>query len=224
MGKSPVDRGKHGSKIHLWIDQRGTPLALHVTGANQHDNRIVADLFIAIVVPRPTCRQHLCADKAYDAQPTRQLLTLERYHVHIPHRRQHHQPPLLVIAQPGYAPRRWVIGHTFAGSSSVVPFAPAGPNMPAIGWPSSTLPLLTFSSIWPFLDRLLVNSTHLVGIYGQHWKSETVNSSLNVVSRVLFALVNTEPNGANLILRHWSPTSISSTLSLPLSLQLSMVA
>ena len=36
-GKSPVDRGKRGSKIHLLVDQRGAPLALHITGANVHE-------------------------------------------------------------------------------------------------------------------------------------------------------------------------------------------
>ena len=34
-GKNPTDRGKSGSKIHLLVDQRGAPLAVLVSGANQ---------------------------------------------------------------------------------------------------------------------------------------------------------------------------------------------
>lgn len=36
-GKNPTDRGKQGSKIHILVDEKGTPLALRITGANQHD-------------------------------------------------------------------------------------------------------------------------------------------------------------------------------------------
>jgi putative transposase len=32
-GKNPTDRAKLGSKIHMLVDQRGAPLAIHVTGA-----------------------------------------------------------------------------------------------------------------------------------------------------------------------------------------------
>lgn len=39
-GRNPTDRGKQGSKIHLLVDERGAPLALHVTGANEHDNMV----------------------------------------------------------------------------------------------------------------------------------------------------------------------------------------
>jgi hypothetical protein len=35
-GKSPVDRRKRGSKVHVLVDQRGAPLSLHLTGANVH--------------------------------------------------------------------------------------------------------------------------------------------------------------------------------------------
>ena len=37
VGPNPTDRGKGGSKRHLMVDARGTPLALTVTGANAHD-------------------------------------------------------------------------------------------------------------------------------------------------------------------------------------------
>src|SRR5436305_1103070 len=38
-GKSPVDRGKLGTKRHVLTDQRGAPIGLEVTGANRHDSR-----------------------------------------------------------------------------------------------------------------------------------------------------------------------------------------
>ncbi|HSG42302.1 MAG TPA: IS5 family transposase [Anaerolineales bacterium] len=36
-GKKPTDRGKSGSKIHILVDEKGAPLALNITGANEHD-------------------------------------------------------------------------------------------------------------------------------------------------------------------------------------------
>ena len=36
-GKNPTDRAKLGSKIHILVDQRGAPLAIDISGANQHD-------------------------------------------------------------------------------------------------------------------------------------------------------------------------------------------
>jgi putative transposase len=113
VGKSPVDRGKHGSKIHLLVDQRGAPLAVYVTGANRHDKQAAPHVIIAVVVPRPACRQHLCADAAYDAADLRLWLFQERYQVHIPHnpRRAH---PTLTDRTPAHSPRRWVVERTLA--------------------------------------------------------------------------------------------------------------
>ena len=31
-GRNPTDRGKLGAKIHLLVDERGAPLAVHITG------------------------------------------------------------------------------------------------------------------------------------------------------------------------------------------------
>jgi transposase len=52
-GKSPVDRAKRGSKIHLLVDQRGAPLAVFVTGANIRDRWSADDLIISIVEKLP---------------------------------------------------------------------------------------------------------------------------------------------------------------------------
>jgi transposase len=37
-GKNPTDRAKKGSKRHLLVDGKGTPLAVRITGANRHDS------------------------------------------------------------------------------------------------------------------------------------------------------------------------------------------
>jgi hypothetical protein len=65
-GRNPTDRSKRGAKIHILVDERGTPLAVHLTGANQHDKWSVDDLVFSIVVRHPTKEQHLCLDKGYD--------------------------------------------------------------------------------------------------------------------------------------------------------------
>ncbi|MEM9955386.1 MAG: hypothetical protein AAF846_27530 [Chloroflexota bacterium] len=50
-GKNPTDRGKKGAKLHLLVDKRGARLAVHVTGANEHDKWSADDLIISVVVP-----------------------------------------------------------------------------------------------------------------------------------------------------------------------------
>jgi Transposase DDE domain. len=81
-GKSPVDRSKRGSKIHLLVDERGAPLAVCVTGANIHDKWLADDLIISIVIPRPDpegVEQHVCMDKGYDYPDVHQFVELARY-------------------------------------------------------------------------------------------------------------------------------------------------
>lgn len=44
-GPNPTDRGKPGTKRHLVVDARGTPLGVVLTGANTHDStQLVATL------------------------------------------------------------------------------------------------------------------------------------------------------------------------------------
>src|SRR5947209_1809837 len=38
-GKNPTDRGKKGTKRHLLVDGKGTPLAVRITAANRYDKR-----------------------------------------------------------------------------------------------------------------------------------------------------------------------------------------
>jgi len=114
-GKSPVDRGKQGSKIHLLVDRRGAPLAVVITGANSHDKWSASELIISIVVPRPNTKQHLCADRAYDFTDVHQFVEEARYIVHIKHKRKRGEPIIEECPIPGetrFPARRWVVERT----------------------------------------------------------------------------------------------------------------
>lgn len=117
-GRNPTDRGKQGSKIHLLVDEHGAPLALHVTGANEHDKWSADDLIVSIVVERPDpeqVEQHLCADKGYDYEDVHQTIAQEHYISHIKHRRRRNEPLVEECPIPGelrYPARRWVVERT----------------------------------------------------------------------------------------------------------------
>lgn len=115
-GSNPTDRSKRGAKLHLLVDQRGMPLALHITGANEHDKWSADDLIISIVVPRPkTKKQHLCADKGYDYEDVHAFVEQQRYIAHIKHRRRRGEPVIEDCPIPGetrYPARRWVVERT----------------------------------------------------------------------------------------------------------------
>ena len=115
-GKNPTDRGKRGSKIHILVDQRGAPLAVVLTGANEHDKWSADDLVISIVVNRPNTKQHFCADKGYDFADVHQFVEQARYIVHIKHKRKRGEPIVKECPVPGetrFPPRRWVVERTF---------------------------------------------------------------------------------------------------------------
>jgi putative transposase len=115
-GKNPTDRAKLGSKIHILVDQRGAPLALHVTGANEHDKWSVDDLVFTVVVPRPSGQQHLCADKGYDYADVFQVVRDENYIPHIKRRRKRGDPPdpCPIPGEHRYPARRWVVERTLS--------------------------------------------------------------------------------------------------------------
>ena len=79
-GKSPVGRGKLGSKHHLLVESRGVPLSLSLTGANRHD--ITQLLTLVESIPpvrgkrgRPRQRpEKVQGDRAYDSEPHRRAL------------------------------------------------------------------------------------------------------------------------------------------------------
>ena len=113
-GKNPTDRAKLGSKIHILVDQRGAPLAVYVTGANEHDKWSADDLIFSVVVRRPSVQQHLCADKGYDYDDVHQVVRDENYIPHIKHRRRRGEPPdpCPIPGEHRYPARRWVVERT----------------------------------------------------------------------------------------------------------------
>lgn len=113
-GRNPTDRGKRGSKIHILVDTRGAPLAIHITGANQHDKWSAEKLVFSIVVKRPYSKQHFCADKGYDFADVRQVVTQANYVSHIKRRRRRGEPePCPIPGEYQYPARRWVVERTF---------------------------------------------------------------------------------------------------------------
>jgi putative transposase len=91
-GKNPTDRGKSGSKIHLLVDQLGAPLALWITGANEHDKWSADNLIVHIVAKRPFSEQHFCADKGYDFEDVHEVVSLNDYIDHIKYKQKRNEP------------------------------------------------------------------------------------------------------------------------------------
>jgi putative transposase len=115
-GPNPTDRAKCGTKRHLLIDGQGAPLGLHLTGANRHDMKGLAELLSKGLIgprPKPTARkrQHLCLDKAYDYDEIAHLVARLGYVAHIKRRGQGDQPG---IGEPLYPARRWKVERTIS--------------------------------------------------------------------------------------------------------------
>ena len=77
-----MDRGKPGSKRHVVVDRRGTPLAVWLSAANVHEGTLLEDVIDAVEPirrprgqpgrPRRPARLH--ADKAYSSRSNRRAL------------------------------------------------------------------------------------------------------------------------------------------------------
>jgi len=93
-------------------DGNGVPIGAAVDGANVHDQKLVRETLEDIPVrrPRPTPRkkQHLCADKGYNAESVRRAAKRRRYLAHIPRRGEDPSTPK---RRHGKA-RRWVVERT----------------------------------------------------------------------------------------------------------------
>jgi transposase len=111
-GPSPVDRGRAGSKHHLIIDGRGTPLAVILTGGNRNDVTQLLPLLDAIPpvrgrVGRPRRKpDSLFADRGYDHDIYRDKVRARRILPVIARRGTPHGSGLGVY--------RWVVERTFA--------------------------------------------------------------------------------------------------------------
>jgi transposase len=93
-------------------DGAGVPIGVAVAGANVHDQKLVQETLRSIPVRRPSPtrrkRQHLCADKGYDARAVRNAARRRRYVVHIPRKGEDASRP---TRRRGRA-RRWVVERT----------------------------------------------------------------------------------------------------------------
>ena len=67
-------------KRSILVEAAGGPLAVVVAGANVRDDKLLAATLDAVVVERPkpteegAPQQHLCLDKGYDNEPSREVV------------------------------------------------------------------------------------------------------------------------------------------------------
>ncbi len=111
-GPNPTDRAKKGTKRHLMTEAAGLPIGLVVTGAHRHDKTQVAAVLESMpLLPPCPCReapQHFCADKGYDYNDVRSVISFCGYSAHIKSRGQERE----ALRVPGYRARRWVCERT----------------------------------------------------------------------------------------------------------------
>jgi transposase len=114
-GRSPVDRGKQGTKRSLLVEADGGPLSVVIAGANVPDFKLLEATLDAIVVERPApneqapCYEHLCLDKGYDKAPAREIVEQRGY---VPHIRKIGEEKLDDAGVKRYPARRWVVERT----------------------------------------------------------------------------------------------------------------
>jgi transposase len=111
-GPNPTDRRKPGSKHHVITDAQGVPLQVELSGANVHDLRHLLSLVVHIPPVRgkrgrPRSRpDRLYGDRAYDSEPTRQLLRWLGIEPFLARKRTAHGS--------GLGKRRWVVERTIS--------------------------------------------------------------------------------------------------------------
>lgn len=111
-GPNPTDRAKKGTKRHLLTEGYGLPIGLVVTGANRHDKTQVAAVIDSMPlpppVPTPEHPQHFCADKGYDFDDVRSVISFWGYTGHVKSRGEE----IEALRDPGFRARRWVCERT----------------------------------------------------------------------------------------------------------------
>lgn len=108
-GRSPVDRGKSGTKRSLLVDRRGAPLSVEVDGANVPDMQMLADTLANILIERPEEQaEHLCLDKGYDTRACDSCCEEFGYIAHTRRRGEQEVWP----SERTHQPKRWVVERT----------------------------------------------------------------------------------------------------------------
>ena len=86
IGPNPTDRAKNGTKKSRLTDGAGGPLSLVIAAANMNDHKLLEETLNSIVVERPKPRrakpQHLCLDKGYDNEASREVIKEYNYKDH----------------------------------------------------------------------------------------------------------------------------------------------
>lgn len=108
-------------KRHLLVEGKGVPLSVTITGANVPEMCQTGDVLSGIVVVRPDpahLPQHLCQDRGYDYEASRQAVQQHGYTLHIPSKGLDTRAP--DKGDPARHPaRRWVVErahHPHAGT------------------------------------------------------------------------------------------------------------
>jgi putative transposase len=100
-------------KRSLLVEADGRPLAVVIAGANVRDDKLLAVTLDAVVVerPKPTegAPQHLCLDKGYDNEGSREIVKKRDYVAHI---RCIGEEKLNEASKKRYPAKRWVVERT----------------------------------------------------------------------------------------------------------------
>jgi putative transposase len=115
-GKSPVDRGKLGTKRSVLTDGRGVPLSVVIAGANCHDKTIAIQTIDEMLAERPEKRiyrlHHLCLDKGYDYRDVIAGVLERDFIMHLKKRGVKEEDA--IHGGKRYPARRWVVERTNA--------------------------------------------------------------------------------------------------------------
>lgn len=109
-GPNPTDRAKTGVKRSLQTDGAGIPIGLAIAPANRNDHKMLqATLESRPVRPPRSTPQHMCLDKGYDYDESRDVLEANDFVAHI---RSRGEEQIEMERNRKRRPRRWVVERT----------------------------------------------------------------------------------------------------------------
>lgn len=114
IGPNPTDRAKNGTKKSLLTDGSGGPLSIVIAAANVNDHKLLEETLDSTVVERPQARtklQHLCLDKGYDNEASREVIKEHNYKNHT---RRIGEEKLDQKGEKKHPARRYVVERTLA--------------------------------------------------------------------------------------------------------------
>ncbi len=109
-GPNPTDRAKSGVKRSLQTEGQGIPIGLAIAPANRNDHKMLeATLESRPLRPPKAASQHLCLDKGYDYDETREVLEANDLIAHIRSRGEEQRE---MERNRKRRARRWVVERT----------------------------------------------------------------------------------------------------------------